>query len=199
MQDERDPNYRLWVYDIESAVDYKMTERTLNFATDGIDFKLDGEGKVITCENYAMEHKPNLIIFKSVFEDDAEEVLFGEDCLERFLQYMLAVNNGRNILIAHNSSGYDARLILDAAVKLDASIKINTVRRGLKFMELKLNNLIFRDSLLFLPSSLSMLAKSFSLPVQKGIFPHMFNRVENYDYEGIKLINNRGFTSTKIF
>jgi DNA polymerase type B, organellar and viral len=56
--------------------------------------------------------------------------------------------------------------------------------RGTKIMQLKAGNTIFRDSVLHLPGSLSNLAKAFDLPLMKGVFPHLFNSVENYDYEG---------------
>lgn len=35
-----------------------------------------------------------------------------------------------------------------------------------------------------MPASLSNLAKSFQLDTMKGIFPHLFNTIENYDYVG---------------
>lgn len=154
---------------------------------------IQGE-KVITFTSQAKAHKPNLVVFREVFAD-VEHVFLGPDCLHRFIEFMLGVNNGRNLLVAHNASGYDSRLILDAALTLTEKKKIVPIRRGLKYMELRIENVIFRDSLLFLPSSLANLAKSFNLSLRKGIFPHLFNTPENIDYEG-KLPDKKYFDLT---
>jgi hypothetical protein len=177
--------YKLWAYDLESRVQripehygpsYKTKDGT--FEGDGIDFS-------VTYVQLA-QHKANLIVFRNVFDDSKEEIYFGDDCIDRFINKMLNENNGRNICVAHNGSGYDSRLVFDAAIKQCPDHKISPLARGSKFMELTLKNTIFRDSLLHLPGSLAGLAQDFfsDSVLRKGHFPHLFNSIENYDYVG---------------
>lgn len=180
---KKNPDYKLWVYDLESAVERSTTETTSHFENENGEFIFDG-GVVKTSVVRASKHKVNMVVYRNVFDDESETILFGPDSIHKFMEFMLSTNYGRNIAIAHNGAGYDSRLIFEEALKYKERLNISTICRGSKFMELKIGKLIFRDSLLFLPQSLSALAKSFNLPLKKGIFPHMFNSVENYEYEG---------------
>jgi hypothetical protein len=130
-------------------------------------------------------HKPNLVVFRNVFDPDSEEVYFGNDAVERFVLKMISYNFGLNVAIAHNGAGYDSRLLFETLTKLNLLSKLEPTTRGTKFLQLTVNkNTQFRDSLLHLPGSLSNLAKDFGLSMRKGNFPHLFNTAENYDYEG---------------
>lgn len=186
IEKDKNPDYKVWVYDIECSVS-RTEEKTIDFTTnDDGTFAVDEEtSKAIIFEKQASLHKPNLLVYRNVFDDDSSEVtLRGENCIKEFLDFLLSANQGCNIAIAHNGSGYDTRIIHEAALKHQQTLKLKVVRRGLKFMQLEVEKIKFRDSYLFLPSSLSSLAKSFDLPIKKGIFPHLFNSSENENYVG---------------
>lgn len=171
-------NPMLWVFDLESAVEVSTRETNSISSVDGIFEKGFQVSTVLR-----KKHTVNLVVFKNVFEDTIRH-FFGRDAIDQFLVFLLSINNGNNICIAHNGSGYDARLILDAALKLNPKLKLSALARGTKFMQFDMGNLVFRDSLLHLPGSLKNLAKSFKLKTQKGYFPHLFNQECNYEYEG---------------
>lgn len=176
----------LFVYDLESRVEiiYSVNQVISDFEVD--EDGLYAAENVATYSHELKEHKANMVVFKNVFSDEEPVVYFGEDCLERFLLYMLSYNNRNNICVAHNAAGYDTRLLFMAASKL-AKTKMEPILRGQKFMQLKVaDKLIFRDSLLHVKGSLRSLAKDFCAEsaLRKGHFPHLFNSVENYNYVG---------------
>lgn len=177
---DKNPDYMLWVYDLEASI--VQTELPTTYSTEEADEPF--ECMVINTE-LAAQHRANLVVCRNAFDEDSEKIFIGENCLDEFIKFLQIENDGYNIAIAHNGSGYDTRLVYDAAIRVEGDAqRIKPIRRGSKFMELRVNNIIFRDSLLFLPSSLSNLAKSFNLPTRKGIFPHLFNTLNNYEYEG---------------
>lgn len=177
-------DYKLWVYDLESRITRSETTSTMQFEVDEENKFVFENGKIKTSTVQANEHKVNLVVFRNVFDENSEQMFFGDDCLERFITYLLITNDGKNIAVAHNGSGYDTRLIFEALIRMDQRYKPTVINRGTKLMQMRVDNLVFKDSFLFLPSSLANLAKSFDLPLRKGIFPHLFNTVENYDYDG---------------
>lgn len=176
----------LFVYDLEARV--HIVESTSLVISD---FALDDDGyyaeeEVATYAHTLNEHKANMVVFKNVFSDSEPIVYFGEDCLERFLMYMISYNHGNNICVAHNAAGYDTRLLFTVASKM-AKTTIVPIMRGAKFMQLKINDrLVFRDSLLHVKGSLRSLAKDFcaGTSLRKGHFPHLFNSIDHYDYVG---------------
>jgi hypothetical protein len=93
-------------------------------------------------------------------------------------------NHGKNICIAHNGGGYDTRFIYEWACKSNTLDRIKPLVTGCKFMDLRIGNTLFRDSLLHLSGSLASLAKAFNLTLRKGYFPHLFNTEENQNYVG---------------
>jgi hypothetical protein len=174
----------LWVYDFESAITRIEDEYTLDFVCDETGFILD-EGLVRTTTVHPAKHNVNLIVFQNVYNENMRFTYFGENALELFIRDMTSINNGNNICIAHNGSGYDTRLIFEQVISMNLPHKLEPIARGTKFMQLQVNGTtVFKDSLLFLPASLSSLAKSFELPMRKGVFPHLFNSSENFDYVG---------------
>ena len=98
------------------------------------------------------------------------------------LIFMKQHNQGYNICVAHNGSGYDAQLVSEVAGKM--GLKKKCIPNGLKLTQLQIGNVYFRDSMLFLTGGLAGLAKNFELPIAKGYFPHLFNSKENYGYKG---------------
>lgn len=110
-----------------------------------------------------------------------------EDAMSRFIGMMKNYNKGNVILYAHNSSGFDTKLVLESALNYFRKGDISVIRRGQKAIQLKLgiphsrNHLLFRDSMCHLPGSLARLAKDFCGGLMsKGYFPHKYNRPENF-------------------
>lgn len=171
------PKYKLWFYDIESH--FIQTTRELK------EYKTDSNGKFISKngvfeykEEYECDQLPNFLYAINGFTDEKYE---SEDPVE-FLNYFLSHNQGYNILIAHNASGYDTRLLFSYLKNFD--VELSPILKGTKFMQLKAGPLIFRDSLYHLTMSLASLAKAFNLELMKGYFPHTFSTIENLDYSG---------------
>ena len=56
---------------------------------------------------------------------------------------------------------------------------------GVKVLSLTSGNLVFKDSICFLPFPLSAFPSTFVLTeLKKGFFPHLFNAIQNQEYEG---------------
>lgn len=185
--DKEGKNPNLWAYDLEARVEIQETnvKRIVSFRTNPEDDTAFVDAQfpcdVAIYDFHQAVQKANMVVAKNIFTDELK-IWEGDNSLESFLLFMLSYNGGNNILIAHNGSGYDTRLVYDTAVKLTEKISIHSVSRGTKFMELKVGKCIFRDSLLHVKGSIKSLAKSFCPGhLRKGYFPHLFNTSENYD------------------
>jgi hypothetical protein len=80
------------------------------------------------------------------------------------------------------------------------------ITRGAKVLSLTVSelNIKFIDSLCFLPMKLADVPKTFGLTdLQKGYFPHFFNRAENQDYVGpmpeIRFYDPNGMSPSRAF
>jgi hypothetical protein len=189
-EDKKGP-FMLWSYDLESAI--RRTEvisqipngPSLNFDTKDSEFIINDEGVYQTSYIARAAHEVNMVVFRNVFDDNSERILFGKDALKEFILEMTTTNGGRNIVVAHNGAGYDTRLVFETASLFYKDIK--PLARGGKFLQLTVGKTIFRDSLLHLPGGLAKLAKDFlgaEANMRKGHFPHLFNSEENYSYVG---------------
>jgi hypothetical protein len=190
----------LWVYDFESRLVIEESTRELvsGFRMDGQVYLQNtnlGDAKdtptgqdVRIFSKTVQKHKVNFVALRNVFTN--EEYTFSDyddgDALAEFILFITQINKGKNICIAHNASGYDARLLFSKANELKQKPNMKAIMRGGKFVQIKLNaQTIFRDSLLHVKGSLKALAKDFCNGLlEKGYFPHLFNSVENYDYCG---------------
>jgi len=63
-------------------------------------------------------------------------------------------------------------------------LKPDLIMNGLKIMCMKMEYLVFLDSVFFLPCPLSKLPDAFGLTASKSWYPHYFNTEENLDYLG---------------
>ncbi len=175
----------LWAYDFESCT--TLTETV----TETVDeFEVDDEfrytGQVISYSRETNSHKVNFIVAINVFTGERKEWM-GDNGLHDFIMFMATFNNGLNVLYAHNASGYDTRLLFEVATRItNLETTMFPILRGGKFMQLKIGNCVYRDSLLHVPGSLKALTKDFCGEdmMAKGYFPHLFNTVENYEYVG---------------
>ena len=84
----------------------------------------------------------------------------------------------------HNSSGFDATLLLASAAHYGLTPDVITRGNKLLSMEIASLGLRFLDSMLFCPGSLAKVGQRYGLEETKGSFPHHMNRAANYDYEG---------------
>lgn len=181
----------LWAFDFEARIEIKHSVRKnlVDFAMDE-DFAFVGVPSIDTYRFEMHTHQMNYAAAKNVFTGEMVE-FFGEHAMRDFLHHCVNYNHGNNIMVAHNSSGYDTRLIFTALNKHNFTFmeksRQSLIMRGNKFMQIRADKkLVFRDSLLHLPQSLAALAKDFcqDTRIEKGMFPHLFNSVENYEYEG---------------
>ncbi len=189
--DGKHPN--LWAYDLEARIEkqHSSVERICDFKLIGdtlkyVDSVLPSE---IAVYDYCVyQHKANMVVATNQF-NNLTKIFKGDNCLEQFLLFILDYNKGNNVLLAHNASGYDSRLLYDAANKVSSKVQMGAILRGSKFMQLTVGNCIFRDSLLHVKGSLKSLAKSFcdTNDIRKGFFPHSFNTAENWDSDYVSM------------
>jgi len=176
--------YMLWAYDFEACLTrVPGTLKRFKYSNSSA-FEIEN-GTLKVVEIQCNKHEVNLAVCQNVFNENEVYTFYGDMALGSFIDKMLTINEGKNICIAHNASGYDARLIMDYLTEHYEKTKVNQLMTGTKILELKVGNTIFRDSLKHLPGSLNSLAKAYGLNISKGFFPHLFNSTENYDYEGI--------------
>ncbi len=178
----------LWAYDFESRLEIKESSRRVicDFVLDEDDQYPENVEDITVWDFTTACHRVNYAYAKNIFTGETRE-FFGDSATEEFINFCLTYNKGNNIFVAHNASGYDARLIF-SSLRTRGSLmsEAKAIMRGNKFMQITIGKLIFRDSLLHLPQSLAALAKDFcsDTQIEKGFFPHLFNSVENYDYVG---------------
>ena len=127
---------------------------------------------------------PNLVYAKNVFTN--ETLLYeGDNCIKDFMTYMMNVNKGNVILLAHNGKGYDTRLIYEDIIQRKSDINISAIMAGSHFNEIKIGRQLYlRDTMLHMVGSLKNIAKDNGCTLDKGYFPHLFNSLENYNYVG---------------
>lgn len=186
----------LWAYDFESRIEYgdESIQEVI------VDFDRAPDGRYLTTQvnvirrKYSESHEVCLAVLKNVFTNQI--VIFRDDdpnspVMSRFLIFLAEFNGGNNIVVAHNGSGYDAKLLLFHCYERYSEPNVNVIQRGSKILQLVLgykaqkNKIVFIDSLRHLPGSLKALAKDYCDGLlEKGYFPHMFTKPENYSYTG---------------
>lgn len=180
--EECEKDYELWVWDIESQMVPLLDQETDDYRTNeqGQFEKTDGLLEVYSITKCVQV--PNFVAWQNVFTGEKHTSYNLQD----FVKFALSHNEGKNYFLAHNSSGYDTRLLFEEINRATPSKeKPEPIFKGTKFMRLVMNETtVFQDSMLHLMGSLSSLAKAFGLKQVKGYFPHLFNKAENFDYEG---------------
>ena len=118
-------------------------------------------------------------------EKGFETVFKGEDCVEKFGEWLLDGTHQGAIVIAHNSRSYDSYFLCEYFFKECLLPKLILNGAKIMSMELEAAEIKFRDSLNFLPMPLKALPKTFGLTeLKKGYFPHFFNRKDTQHYVG---------------
>ncbi len=105
--------------------------------------------------------------------EGSSKVFSTEKCVDNFLDFLDDFEDQRVICIAHNLSVYDGMFILNALSKRE--FEPEPIIVGWKIYRLKYKNIVFIDSLLFMPMALSKMPEAFDLgDIQKGYYPHFF-------------------------
>jgi hypothetical protein len=127
------------------------------------------------------KHVPNLCVVQN--ESGDEKVFSGPNTKDEFCTWVFQQENANTTFVAHNFQAYDGYFILQYLYKNGITPEIIT--RGAKILSLTVSeiNIKFIDSLCFIPMKLAAFPKTFGLTeLQKGYFPHFFNRAENQDH-----------------
>ena len=85
-------------------------------------------------------------------------------------------------MIAQNAKAFTLHFILNRAIFF--KWKVEQIMNGLKIMCVRIELLLFLDSISFLPFALRKLSDAFGLTVSKSWYPHYFNTRANLDYVG---------------
>jgi hypothetical protein len=123
-------------------------------------------------------HTPNLCVVQN--ESGDETVFSGPDTKNEFCEWLFQPQHAKTTFIAHNLQAYDGYFILQYLYN-------QGITRGAIILSLTVSelNIKFIDSLCFIPMKLADFPKTFGLTeLEKGYFPHFFNRAENQDYVG---------------
>ena len=133
---------------------------------------------------------PIMVCCESAEEDDTH-VYYGEDCTASFFDYLDEQtvdeygDRRKVIVIFHNFKGYDGMFVIKYLYDNHRDVE-DQITVGSKILSLRNHDLIFKDSLCFLPFPLASFPATFGLTEQcKGFFPHLFNTADNQDYEGV--------------
>ena len=157
-----------------------------------------------------VKHKPNLLISETVcdvcWDKESKDktiicntcgkfsnIFWGNSCVKEFCDYLYdnlakkaEKHKSKIIVFAHNSKGYDGHFIMQDLFERQFADPPQIIMQGLKILKVGVNNIDFIDSLNFFQQPLSALPKSFGFQhiVEKGFFPHLFNKQENHEYSG---------------
>jgi len=86
------------------------------------------------------------------------------------------------IVIAHNAKAFDLHFILNRVILLKWQMEL--IMNGMKIMCMRVEHLVFLDSVSFLHFALCKLPEAFGLTIAKSWYPHYFNTRANLDYVG---------------
>ena len=84
--------------------------------------------------------------------------------------------------IAHNAKSFDGQFTLQRAILLKWRTELNL--SGLKIICMRMEHLLFIDSISYLPMPLHKLPEAFGLSVRISWYPHYFNTKTNLNYVG---------------
>ncbi|XP_067216278.1 uncharacterized protein [Linepithema humile] len=147
-------------------------------------------------------HVPILCVAQQICESCAEiedmsvrclwcgirEFTFRHDPVKEFVNFATrpTIYFKKIICIAHNAKSFDAQFILRYLVESGISTEPRVILSGTKIIVLTVGNTKFIDSVNYMPMRLSKLPKAFGLAntLDKGVFPHLFNTLNNQFYVG---------------
>ncbi|XP_072761952.1 uncharacterized protein [Anoplolepis gracilipes] len=116
------------------------------------------------------------------------EYIFHRNPIQEFVDFVTRPTKyfKQIICIAHNAKSFDAQFILHHIVENRISLEPQVILNGTKIVVLTVERTKFIDSVNYMPMRLSELPKAFDLTdiSNKGIFPHLFNTIDNQSYVG---------------
>jgi len=133
-------------------------------------------------------HAANLVCVQQVFSlrEDAKgggdcircgkrKQSFWDDSVGDILSYLCKPRPWANrfVAMAHNAKAFDLHFVLNTAVVLKCHPEI--IMSWLNIMWMKMEKLVFLDSVSFLRCALRKLPKAFGLSASKPWYPHYFN------------------------
>ena len=141
-------------------------------------------------------HEVNLVVVLQVCDQCCDSVHHDGQCpqcqdrrkvfrtVHDFCHWLFRPEHRNTVAMAHNFMGYDSYPILEWLCQ--QGVRPDVVFRGAHLLYLRLPqlNIVFKDSLCFLPMALRKFSKTFDLPEEKGYFPHFFNTPEHQTYVG---------------
>ena len=133
-------------------------------------------------------HVANLLCAETD-HNNQQYTFWGESCVADFLQWCYHLAHQADVeqlvVVAHNFKGYDGYMIMEQLYKEHITQQLYHIVNGTKILTLSIPQIKFIDSLNFLPMALAEFPKTFGLTeLQKGFFPHFFNKQENEMYVG---------------
>ena len=176
---EKTKPWALLVYDLESALVIVKDEEKDEFEVDDEGNFVYEDGEIVTYRVSKEIQCPNF----AVVMDAGTDEMWTFTSLTDMITFCIHHNEGRNICLAHNASGYDSRLVFEEASK-HTDLEISTTMNGGRIMTMTIGKTKFQDTMLHLKGSLKKLAEGYKLNLKKGHFPHLFNKAVNYDYVG---------------
>ena len=135
------------------------------------------------------EQEPIMLCCESADEDETH-VFYGVNCTDQFFEHVddLVIDDDdmprKIIVIFHNFKGYDGMFILKYLYDNHRDVE-DQITVGTKVLSLTNGNIVFKDSLCFLPFPLASFPDTFGIrELRKGFFPHLFNTATNQQYVG---------------
>ena len=144
------------------------------------------------------EHVPNLVCLQQFCSKCENTSDIRQDCIQcgirihsflddhvrDMLSYLCESRpwEGKIVIIAHNAKAFYHHFILNSAILLKWQVEM--IMNGLKIMCMRVEHLVFLDSVSFLPIALRNLPEAFGLTVAKSWYPHYYNTRANLDYAG---------------
>ena len=137
----------------------------------------------LECRQENGTHEPNLCIVQN---EAGEEWIFQGDTTQKdFCEWLFTDDHIGCTVMAHNFQGYDSYFVLQYL--REQGVMYDVIMRDGKTLSLEVPmlNIKFIDSLNFIPMRLANFPKTFGIEeLEKGYFPHLFNRRENENYVG---------------
>jgi len=114
----------------------------------------------------------------------SEKHSFWDDPVGELLLYVREPRPWANkiVAIAHNAKAFDFNFVLNRAIMLKWRTEL--IMDWFKIKCMKMEHLVFLDSLSFIPCPLRKLSEAFGLTATKSCYPHYFNTEKNLDYVG---------------
>ena len=153
-------------------------------------------------ENGEREHRPNLICASHRCRQckDMEQNYNCTVCgnaqgnrdfvfhdMETFINHVLEQGPKfqKVVALSHNGARFDTLLVARSLIE-NQNLSPGIIAQGQKIIQLTVNNIIFRDTYLFMGGKLADLPKTMGLQdnLKKGDFPFLFNTPENQNYDG---------------